>query len=167
MNFDRMFFQDPVTTVDTTARYPLGTLRQEIDATFGNTIYRYVTNSEAATAFAKGTLVMHKAATVGPAAIVSTGAVLASGRLLGAAQWAIAAGSSGWIVCQGGGFLLGDGSVTADTALVSDATAGRVKTIPGPANATEAQANAVAAFATALEDDGIAGSAFKAVIRLF
>lgn len=167
MNFDRVYYSDLVTSVGTDPLYGLGSLRQEVDPSLGTQIWRYVLNAEAATAFAKGTVVMHKAATVGASVVVSTGAVLAAGRLVGVAQHAIPAASYGWVLCQGGGYVIGDGSVTADSSLVTDATAGRAKSIPGPANATEAQANAVAVFGCALEDDGAAGSTFRAVIRLF
>lgn len=109
-----------VTTVDTSAAYKLGELRQEYDATYGWRTWRYVFNDEAATAFAAGNLIARDTTTVavgdGIVAPVST----AVARLLGVAQHAIAAGSYGWILKTGIGEVLADtGGITADNALIS------------------------------------------------
>lgn len=156
------FTADAVTSTSTTALYKLGYKVVTKDATYGTRFWRYVFNSEAATAFATGTVVQRKATTVSAGTgIVCVTAKAPRYKILGVSQNAIAAQSYGFILAEGVGTVLCDGSVTADSTLITDATSGRTK------NATLTNADEVAgAIAIALADDGAAGSTTTAYISV-
>jgi hypothetical protein len=156
------FTSDAVTATSTTALYKLGYKVVTKDATYGTKFWRYVLNSEAATAFAAGTIVQRKASTVSSGTgIVCVTAKTPRFKVLGVAQNAIAAGSYGFILCEGVGSVLGDGSVTANSSVESEGTTGRAK------NATLTNADEVAAvIGIALGDDGAADSTFTAYVSV-
>ena len=156
------FTSDAVTATSTTALYKLGYKVVTKDNTYGTRFWRYVLNSEAATAFAGGTVVQRKATTVSSGTgIVCVTAKAPRYKILGVAQNAIAALSYGFILVEGVGTVLCDGSVTADSTLITDATSGRTK------NATLTNADEVAgAIAIALADDVAAGSTTTAYISV-
>lgn len=142
-----------ITDVDTSAVYPLGDLRLEYDATYGWRTWRYVFNDEAATAFAQGTIVARDTTTVAPGDGIVAPVDSATARLLGVAQHAIAAGSYGWILKEGIGYVLADtGGFTADNGLiVGNAVAGRADNASAVTNHCFAYAHATtAATATGL-----------------
>jgi hypothetical protein len=156
------FTADAVTATSTTALYKLGYKVVTKDAVYGTKFWRYVLNGEASTAFAAGTVVQRKATTVSSGTgIVCVTAKTPRYKVLGVSQNAIAAGSYGFILCEGVGTVLCDGSVTADSTLITDATSGRTK------NATLTNADEVAgAIAIALADDGAAGSTTTAYVSV-
>lgn len=156
------FTADAVTATSTTALYKLGYKVVTKDATYGTRFWRYVQNVEAATAFALGTVVERKDTTVSAGAgIVCVTAKTPRMKVLGVAQNAIAAQSYGFILCEGVGSVLCDGSVTANSSVESNGTAGRVK------NATLTNADEVAAvIGIALADDGAAGSTTTAYLNV-
>lgn len=142
-----------VTDVDTTAVYPLGDLRLEYDATYGWRTWIYVLNGEASSAFAQGSIVARKTATVSAGTGLLAPVDSATARLLGVAQHAIAAGSYGWILKTGIGYVLADtGGYTADNGLiVGNAVAGRADNAAAVTNHCFAYAHAsVSATATGL-----------------
>lgn len=154
MGFDRTAWNGLITQVDATAQYPLNSERWYEHPTYGMTMWRYVLNGEAATAFAQGDVVQVKASTLAwGTAILAATAKLPRNKVLGVADHAIAAGSYGWVICQGRCQVECDGSVAANDTIMCEGTAGRVKT------ATLTNADEVAAaFGIALEADGAAGS---------
>lgn len=148
------YFGDAITDTSTTAQYPLGELRWYTHPTYGRTLWRYVKNAEAATAFAQGDVIQCKASDLTWCdGILAATAKLPRNKVLGVADHAIAFGSYGWIICQGRCQVECDGSVAANDTIMCEGTAGRVKT------ATLTNADEVAAaFGIALEADGAAGS---------
>jgi hypothetical protein len=156
------FTADSVTATSTTALYKLGYKVVTKDPTYGTRFWRYVFNSEAATAFAAGTVVQRKATTVSSGTgIVCVTAKSPRYKILGVAQNAVAAQSYGFVLCEGVGSILCDGSVTADSSLITDATSGRAK------NATLTNADEVAGvIAIAFADDGVAGTTTTAYIAV-
>ncbi len=147
-------FIDAITATSTSASYPLGQLRWHQHATYGMTMWRYVKNSEASTAFAQGDVIQCKASDLQwNDGILAATAKLPRHKILGVADHAIAAGSYGWIICQGRCQVECDGSVAANDTIETEGTAGRAKT----ATLTNAD-EAAAAFGVALEADGAAGS---------
>lgn len=124
----------PLTTVETTARYPLGSLYWESDSVVplaargnGGRLWQYVQNNTGA-AWIAGNLVKRvDAANTKIATIHAAGAIANPNSFLGVAQHAIAAGSWGWILKQGIGTILADTTtgITAGQMIVaSDAAAG-------------------------------------------
>lgn len=109
-----------VTDIDSSASYPLGTLRESEDgspgqATAGAKVFRYVKNAEAATAFAVGNVIQRKASTdsMGDGIVCATTDVY-EGAILGVAVSAIPAGSYGWVQVKGrNASLVTDGNVAA------------------------------------------------------
>jgi hypothetical protein len=147
----------PVTETQTTQSYKPGELVVTNDKTYGTRVWRYIKNTEASTAFAVGTIVQRAASTIDDmSGIVCVTAKKSRFSLLGVAQNAIAAGSFGFILKEGIGYVVADGSVTAGSTVCSTATSGRAT------NATLTNADEVAAaFGVALEDDGVAGTTFR------
>ena len=164
------FQADSVTAISPTALYKLGYKVVTKDATYGTRFWRYVLNSEAATTFPLGTVVQRKAATVSSGTgIVCVTAKAPRYKILGVAQSytlngtasAFLAAHYGFILCEGVGTILCDGSVTADSTLMAEGTTGRTK------NATLTNADEVAAsIAIALADDGAANSTTTAYIAV-
>ena len=152
----------PVTETQTTQSYKPGELVVTNDKTYGTRVWRYIKNTEAATAFAVGTVVQRAATTLdNMGGIVCVTAKVSRYMLLGVAQNAIAAGSFGFILKEGIGYVLGGGSVTAASTVCSSATSGRA------VNATLTNADEVAAaFGVALEDDGAAGTTFRGHVNI-
>ena len=164
------FTADAVTAISPTALYKLGYKVVTKDATYGTRFWRYVLNSEASLSFPLGTVVQRKATTVSAGTgIVCVTAKVPRYKVLGVAQSytlngtasAFLASHYGFILAEGVGTVLCDGSVTADSTLITDATSGRTK------NATLTNADEVAgAIAIALADDGAAGSTTTAYISV-
>ena len=126
MGFDRVAWDGLITRVDTTAAYPLNSLRWVEHPTYGMTMWRYVQNGEGATAFAQGDVVQVKASTLAwGTGILAATAKLPRNKVLGVADHAIAAASYGWIICQGRCQVECDGSVAANDTIMCDGTASR------------------------------------------
>lgn len=121
----------------------------------------YIYNADVAS-LTQGMLVQRKASEVAVAnGIICVTAKTPKSKLLGVVEHTIAAGSYGWIICEGRCQVAGDGSVTANSSLMSNGTSGRAS------NATLTNADEVASvFGLALEDDGAAGSLADAVVLL-
>jgi hypothetical protein len=130
-----------ITQVDTTRQHDLGSLYLDPQPAsvpgVGPKVYIYVFNDEAATAFAVGDIVVRD-----PSATTETlfGGLIAAATnaasnmvVLGVSDKAIAAGSYGWIQCQGKCVVKnGTGNITADTAIVSGGSrAGSAKDATG------------------------------------
>jgi len=159
---ERRMYGDYLGHVDTFAQQEVGSRREQFDATYGWIECVYVYNGDAAP-LALGDLVMFKASTLSlGTAVKATGAKIPKNQLLGVvAGAAIPVGYFGWAVCRGVVLTAGDGNVTANSSLISDATAGRVK------NATLTNADEVAAcFGYAQEADAAAGSLFRAYVNI-
>lgn len=154
MGFDRTAWGDKVTDTSTTAQYTLGTLRWAEHPTYGEVMWRYVKNDEAATNFVQGDVIQAKASTLAWATgILAATAKLPRHKVIGVADHTIAFGSYGWIICLGRCQVECDGAVAANDSIMCEGTAGRAKT------ATLTNADEVAAvFGIALEADGAAGS---------
>ena len=105
------------TVVSTTPEYTLGEVREDYDSTYGRRKYVYVQNGHAATAFALGMPVV----TEGGAQNYFVGAPCAADAkrpsVLGAALGAVPAQSYCWLLKEGRGSLLGDGSVAAGSLI--------------------------------------------------
>lgn len=151
---------DEVTASQSSRTHKLGELVITNDGTYGTRVWRFVKNTEASTAFAVGTIVQRKTSTVDDGSgIVCVTAKLPRYKILGVAQAALAAGRWVFVLKEGIGYVLGDGSVAVNDAIMSEGTTGRAKT------ATLTNADEVAAyFGTALEADGAADSTFRAHI---
>jgi len=132
--------------------------------TYGWITAVYVKNGSGG-ALSQGDMLRMKSGETTPIADKVATASLSKTHLLGVADHAVASNYYFWAIKRGGCVIKGDGSVTSGSDLVCDATAGRVKNAPAPANATEAQANAQAILGRALADDGAAGSTFSAIIN--
>jgi hypothetical protein len=155
-------YGDYASNVSAVAQEEVGSRREFWDSTFGWFEAVYVVNSDAVS-FIPGDLLQFKASTLSIASAVKvTAAKLPKNQVLGVAQTTIPVGYFGWAVCRGPCLVAGDGSVTANSSLISDAVgAGRVK------NATLTNADEVAAVVGyAQETDGVAGSLFRAYINL-
>ena len=63
MALDRISWASEITRTNTSAEYTLGELREYHSSTYGEQIYRYIKNGEAATSLTAGGIVQHKAAT--------------------------------------------------------------------------------------------------------
>lgn len=130
---DQLFWGDALDEVGTTQLHELGTERVEHNNTYGERVWRYVKNAEAATAFAAGTVVMNKTTTTEAGQTLVCATSTSVHRVVGVAQHAIAAGSYGWILRRGVGSVVADtGGVTADTGLVpGNAVAGTADNVGG------------------------------------
>ena len=156
------FFSGPVSETQTTQSYKPGEIVTTTDTTYGTRVWRYIKNTEAATAYAVGNLVRRKAATVDN--MSSVGAAtnkLARFLALGVAQNVIAFGSYGFVLKEGIGYGLGDGSVAAGDSVMGDGTFGRMAT----ATLTDA-ASVAAVVGVALEDDSGSPVLFRAHFAL-
>lgn len=155
----------PIFTATTSESYfELGYEVKFKHPTYGWITAVYVKNGSGG-ALAQGDMLRMKSGESTPIVDKSATASLSTTELIGVADHAVASDYYFWAIARGGCVIKGDGSVTAGSRLVCDATAGRVKNVPAPANATEAQANADAIFGRALADDGAAGSTFSAIIN--
>jgi len=157
----RQFLSGPVTEVQTTKSYDPGQLVTTEDATYGTRTWRYIKNAEASTALAVGTIVQRKAATADDmSGIVCVTANKGRFALLGVSQSVIAAGSFGFILKEGIGSILADGSIGAGDTIMSEGTTGRAKT----ATLTTA-AHVAAAIGFACADDGAADTTVLAHVN--
>ena len=154
MGFDRTAWGDKVTDTSTTAQYTLGTLRWADHPTYGEVMWRYVKNDEAATNFVQGDVIQAKASTLAWATgILAATAKLPRNKVIGVADHTIAFGSYGWIICLGRCQVESAAAVVANDTIMCDGTAGRAKT------ATLTNADEVAAaFGIALEASSGAGA---------
>lgn len=114
MALNRTAWQTAITDTSTTAQYELGTLREYLSPTYSWQIWRYVLNGEAVTALSAGLGVVIKSGATNQTGVIS-GAGAPSSRFLGVAQHTIAAGSYGWILCEGYGLIQSNGTTTAVT----------------------------------------------------
>lgn len=152
---------DEVTNASTTRAYKPGELVVTNDSTYGTRTWRYCKNASGA-AWALGTIVERSAATVDDmSGTVCVTAKTQMRKLLGVAQGAVAASSFCFILKEGIGYVLGDGSVSAGTAIESEGTTGRAKT----ATVTNLD-EVISVFGWALEADGAADSTFRAHIAI-
>lgn len=150
------------TRTSATAEVLAGTTEVFKHPSYGLVTAAYIKNSSSGD-LAQGDLCRIKASQSDPTVVdVSATALLSAQIVLGVADHAIPQNYYGWIITRGVCQIKGDGSVTGGSTLVSDATAGRVKNIPAPANAQAAQDGAIASIGVALADDGSAGSLFSA-----
>lgn len=161
-----MLFGPSFTSTSDVALFPTG---QEIIFThpsYGVITCVYGQNGSGG-ALAQGDLLRQKSNEVTPIFDVCATASFGKIGLRGVADHAVPQNYYFWSIVKGRCQIKGDGSVTAGTSIVSDATAaGRAKNEPAPANAAEAQANAQAVFGVATANDGAAGSLFAAIIDL-
>jgi hypothetical protein len=155
------FFSGPVGAESSATRdYQPGEVVVTNDSTYGTRVWRYIKNTEAATALAVGTIVERKASTVdNMQGIVCVTNKKVKEMLLGVAQVAVAAGRFAFVLKEGIGYVLGDGSVTAGSNIRSNGTSGRAM-IATMTNLDEV----ISQFGVALEDDAAAGSTFRANI---
>lgn len=125
-----------IETTFTSAEVPVGTTRfltadqvagravnTSGDVFTGEQVWMFVYNDEASTAWAEGDVIIRDTTTVGGYdGILHAGAsVVARHRILGVAQFPIAAGSWGWILRKGiGNVRAGTTGITADTAVVTE-----------------------------------------------
>lgn len=114
MALNRTAWQTAITDTSTSAQYELGTLREYLSPTYSWQIWRYVLNGEAVTSLTAGLGVVIKSGATNQTGVIS-GAGAASSRFLGVAQHTIAAGSYGWVLCEGYGLIQSNGSTTAVT----------------------------------------------------
>lgn len=137
------------------ARTRLGDLYGVWDATYGHQIWRYVQNKSGGD-FTQGLGVMQENGTDLYEANLS-GAATANARMLGVAQHTITNGYYGFVLCNGVGVCVSDGSTTANTAQKAVASGqfsdGVIGTDELPVYALETESPA-----------GAAGK-FKAIIR--
>lgn len=150
------------TNVSSVAQAAVGSQHEFLHPTYGWVMARYVKNAEASTAFAQGDLIQWKASTIGHSdTILCATAKTPTRKIAGVADHAIAAGSYGWVICRGQCKIECDGSVAANDSLMSEGTAGRVKT------ATLTNADEVASVVGfAQEADAAAGSLVYAYISV-
>lgn len=137
------------TLVTTTQQAPLGFMYLEPARStdnYGDRVWIYVYNDDTV-AFAQGTVVCRDTLTTTYDAITAPVSI-ASMRVIGVAQHAIAAGSYGFVLRKGYGEVLSDGTTTANTAqVVSAGTAGECTDVAAVTNdafafATEADTGA-------------------------
>jgi hypothetical protein len=121
----------------------------------GEQVWVKVFNDDGAT-IERGAICVATAAT-DPFKVSATTGVVAPFRVVGAAQYDIPDQEYGWLLKKGVGELLSDGSVTAGSALITDANAGQV-TDAGADDSTESH------LGWALEAQAGAGSLFTARI---
>lgn len=97
---------------------------------YGDKVWIYVYNDEAANSFVQGTIVARDLATVEYHCIISPVSQPAM-RVVGVAQHTIAAGYCGFVLKRGIGEVLADtGGITQDTAIVvGNAVAGRADNV--------------------------------------
>lgn len=121
-----MLFYDPIATVYTEEKWPIGTVRVErATKTTPAERWIFVKNAEASTAFAAGDLVVRSTTSQDYEGTLHVGNAtpIAPSRCLGFAQHAIAAGSYGWIQCHGPGTVKADGTgLTTTIAFVAGDT---------------------------------------------
>lgn len=124
----RTMIATPLTQVDTSQVYPLGTLFAEEDPRTnykdnGPRVWMYVKNGEATDAFAAGELIQRKAGDNTKTGVrADGGTLLGPFGYLGVAQHAIAAGSYGWILKRGYGTLgAGSTAITVDQQIIASA----------------------------------------------
>jgi len=103
MSLSRTHWGDQVTEYGTSQLYPMGTLRESVDGTYGLQVYRYV-QIDAGVTLKVGYGVMKKAGTAAGLGILS-GAATPVARMLGAAQVVIPASNYGWVLASGMGVL--------------------------------------------------------------
>lgn len=120
MALSRMHWADEITTVGTTKLYPIGELREYIDASGGRQVWRYVYNGSGAS-IARRLLVMQATGSAPAVALdyyefLLGDANCEKSRLLGVTQHAIADASYGWVLADGVGEFTSDGTTTADAA---------------------------------------------------
>lgn len=165
-------FPDEVTTVDTTAVYDLGlewymdpeeVEQLAIAGLSGPCVWRYVYNDEASNDFVAGSVVAIDAATANYDGIVAV-AGTPSTRVLGVAQWGIAAGSYGWILKSGiGNVLAGTETIDVNEGVYVSATDAGTGMEAGAAvtaaNTTITEAHLAGPFAWATENAAAAALA--------
>jgi|SRR6185295_1897385 len=113
-------WQDAVTDSSTTAKYPLGTIRDELDVTTGMKKYRYVL---ANATVANGTPCMYS--DLYKREIHTTVASAKRGQPSGVGVGAIASGSYGWIQCAGYHATVltnGDDDIAAGDTVIQSST---------------------------------------------
>lgn len=154
---DRAFIgSQPVGQASASQSVTLGCKQVVDDLVLGRQEFVYILNGDASQ-LEIGAIVQRKTnIATGHVGIICVSANTPKWQLLGVAQSAIPAGQYGWILCDGTGVCLGDGSVTKDLAVESNGTAGRavLATITN-------LAEAIAVFGVSLTDDAAAGSLFN------
>jgi hypothetical protein len=103
-----------ITSNSDTARARLGELYETWDATYGQRIWRYIQNKSGGS-MTVGLGVMQENGTDKYEATLS-GAATPNARMLGVAAHTISNGYYGFIVADGMGLIVSDGSTTANTA---------------------------------------------------
>lgn len=144
-----------ITDNSSSARTRLGDLYGVWDPTNGHQIWRYVKNTGAVD-FTIGLGVMQENGTDIYESGLS-GAATATARMLGVAQHTISAGNYGFVLCNGVGSCVSDGSTTANTAQMAVAN--------GQFSDGTIGANELPVFALETEAPAGAGGFFKALIR--
>lgn len=103
MSLSRTAWGDQVSEYGTDQLYPLNTLREDVDGTYGLRIFRYV-KIDAGITTKVGYGVMKKAGTALALAILS-GVATPVARMLGVCQVVIPASNYGWVLCDGVGLI--------------------------------------------------------------
>jgi hypothetical protein len=115
----------PVGQASSLQTIDLGDKQVVFDSKLGRQEYVYIQNGDVST-IDIGMLVQHKTADAnGHVGIICVTAKTPKWQCLGIAQTPIPAGYFGWILCDGVGLGVGDGAVSADSAVMSNGTAGR------------------------------------------
>jgi hypothetical protein len=148
-----------ITDNSSTARARLGDLYGTWSATYGHQIWRYVQNKSGGD-YTVGLGVMQENGTDLYESGLS-GANTPTPRMLGIAQHTISNGNYGFVLCNGVGVVVSDGSTTADTPQVSVAAGQFTDWLTG----TDAKDIAVCVHALETEAPAAAGGFFKAHIR--
>ena len=155
MALSRTAWQTAITATASTAQYTLGTLREFQNPTYGPQIWRYVQNKRGSSVTA-GLGVMQEDGTDKYEVTVS-GASTPNVRVLGAAQHTIADAYFGWVLADGVGLFVSDGTTTANTPQICAANG---QFTDGTAVTSEG-----IVFANATEDPAGAGGTFQGYIR--
>ena len=137
------------------ARTRLGDLYGVWDATYGHQIWRYVQNKSGGD-FTQGLGVMQENGTDLYEANLS-GAATANARMLGVAQHTITNGYYGFVLCDGVGVCVSDGSTTANTAQKAVASGQFSDGVIGT--------DELPVYALETENPAGAAGKFKAIIR--
>jgi hypothetical protein len=114
MSISRTAWLDAVTDVSTTALHTLGTLREFVHPTYGHQVYRYILSRGTITA---GLGAMQETGTDMYECILS-GATTPNVRVMGVSVSALTTGVYGWVLCEGFGSFVSNGTTTADTVQI-------------------------------------------------
>lgn len=146
MALSRTAWQTSISDVSTAAQYTLGTLREYQHPTYGPQVWRYIQSRDAVIA---GTGVMQENG-LDEYECTLSGAGTPNVRVFGAAQHAIPSGSFGFVLADGVGIFVSDGTTGANAVQVCAAggqfTNGTAVTSEGIIWAQQAQAVAGATF---------------------